>query len=82
MNDISHTKFHTSNSKSALVVTTKPEVNSEFREAAMLFHILQRKKVTQRKFYILQIRVYVTTLEGINYSHFAPTSEIPAAICW
>jgi hypothetical protein len=39
MKDRSHTNF-LSNSKGTLVVAIKPEVNSEFREAAMLFYIL------------------------------------------
>jgi hypothetical protein len=40
MNDSSRTKFLTSNSVHTLVVAIKPEVNSEIREAAMLFFIL------------------------------------------
>jgi hypothetical protein len=57
MNDRSYTNFHTSNSKGACVVAIKPEVNSEFREADMLFYILQRQNIIRRTFQILQINV-------------------------
>jgi hypothetical protein len=45
----SQTKFHTSIFKGALVVTIMTEPNSESREAAMLFHILQKQKVRGRR---------------------------------